>query len=135
MGTDGPLFADDAHGAVSRIADAYVVRNGDAAIIPNHPLQFFIPQVQAAGSKTHFQTGQKGKNHRCMPAGERNYDSTGARAALSNSSVVLRMASTPALAGLASGASVICSCKTVRRFMILAMSRRSFISGSTPSRI
>ena len=32
-----------------------------------------------------------------MPAGERNYDSTGARAALSNSSVVLRMASTPAL--------------------------------------
>ena len=55
--------------------------------------------------------------------------------ALINSSVVLRMASTPSLAGLASGASVICSCKIVRRFMILAMSRRSFISGSTPSRI
>lgn len=72
---------------------------------------------------------------KAIGAGERNYDSTGARAALSNSSVVLRMASTPALSGLASGASVICSCKTVRRFMILAMSRRSFISGSTPSRI
>lgn len=59
----------------------------------------------------------------------------GANAAFINFSVVLRRASTPAFVGLAPGASVICSCNVVSSSMILPMTRRSFISGSTPSRM
>ena len=43
MGTDGPLFTDDAHGAFPRIADAHIVGHGNAPVVTDHPLQLFIP--------------------------------------------------------------------------------------------
>ena len=64
VGTDGPFFADDAHGPVPHVADAHIVGHGDAPVVARHLLQFLILGIQIARRKTHVQARQEGKHHK-----------------------------------------------------------------------